>query len=134
MRTQSLELAHLFVLGVHLDGARFGNAVIDDFKVIALGSDYNPIVAATCYVWNRTSSDCQLRELFLQLWAEREDCNSPLPALRLKRIPHGFLVDLFVFARERHSKVLEEDSKRDRKSGEEKSSFHTYFDDSDKCN
>jgi hypothetical protein len=81
-RKQSRELTHMFVLGVYLGDARFCNAVVDQLKLNALRTDCNPSVAATCYVWNRTSPDCQLRELFTQLWAKSDDYNSGWPALR----------------------------------------------------
>jgi hypothetical protein len=133
IRKQSLELAHMFVLGLHLDDARFCNAIVDDFKLIALRSRCIPSVGAICYIWNRTSLDCQLRELFLQWWAKREDYDSNMSSLWLKRIPHDFLVDLLMFVGNRHSKALEEDSKHDRQRWAEKCSFHIHVDELDKC-
>lgn len=130
---RSLDLVLMFALGDYLNDVRFCNAIIDEFKSLALRSNCVPSLDATCSVWELTSLDCHLRDSFLQQWANTLNDERTGPWLKDQEIPRNVLVDLLIFVGKRHKKSQEKSLKQDREQWATNCSFHAHFDDSDKC-
>jgi hypothetical protein len=130
---RSLDLANMFILGDYLGDAQFCNAIMDDFKSMALKDKCYPSLDAVCCIWKRTSPDCHLRELFLQLWANLLEDDLIGPWLKDQQTPKDFLADLLLFVGKRHAACQDEEWENDNEQWAEKCSFHIHIDDSDKC-
>lgn len=90
----TLFLAELYILGDFLDDLDFRNAVLDDITTFAY--EMWPGLCCVQPVWANTPKDSPLRELILEIWAEKPTWMSVERLLsQADEYPGAFMAELF---------------------------------------